>query len=142
MVAVTAGNMSQTVSTTGTLAPADTQNLNFSTSGQVTAVNVKAGQQVTKGTVLATIDSAALQSQVTSAQASVDSATAKLSNDQTPGASAAQVQAGPAPARAIVAQPQAKAGRPSRALSRLLPSPHYSLCRSRHCFLKQKEEVW
>src|SRR4029077_8737884 len=91
VVAVTAGPMSQTVSTTGTLAPSDTQNLSFSTSGQVTAVNVKAGQQVTKGTVLATVDSAALQSQVTSAQAGVDSATAKLSNDQTSGASTAQI---------------------------------------------------
>ncbi|MBV8305615.1 MAG: biotin/lipoyl-binding protein, partial [Acidimicrobiia bacterium] len=92
VVAVTAGNISQTVSTTGTLAPADTENLSFSTSGQVTAVNVKAGQQVAQGTVLATLDSAALQSQVTSAQASVDSASAKLTNDQNTSASAAQIQ--------------------------------------------------
>ena len=104
VVAVTAGNISQTVSTSGTLAPVDTENLNFSTSGQVTAVNVKAGQQVTKGTVLATLDSAALQSQVTSAQASVDSATAKLSNDQTNGGSAAQIQSDQANLAAAQAQ--------------------------------------
>ena len=58
VVAATSGTMRQTVSTSGTLAPADTENLTFSTSGQVTAVNVKAGQQVTKGAVLATIDGA------------------------------------------------------------------------------------
>jgi membrane fusion protein, macrolide-specific efflux system len=104
VVAVTAGNMSQTVSTSGTLAPADSENLSFSTSGQVTAVNVKAGQQVAKGTVLATLDSAALQSQVTGAQASVDSATAKLSNDQTNNASAAQIQSDQANVAAAQAQ--------------------------------------
>jgi len=104
VVAVTAGNISQTVSTSGTLAPADTENLSFSTSGQVTAVNVKAGQQVTQGTVLATLDSAALQSQVTGAQASVASATAKLSNDQTNNASAAQIQSDQANLAAAQAQ--------------------------------------
>ena len=67
-VAVTLGTMRQTVSSAGTLEPADSEDLNFTTSGQVTAVNVRAGQQVTKGTVLATIDSAALQSQVQQAQ--------------------------------------------------------------------------
>jgi multidrug efflux pump subunit AcrA (membrane-fusion protein) len=110
VVAVTAGPMSQTVSTSGTLAPADSENLSFSTSGQVTAVNVKAGQQVPKGTVLATLDSAALQSQVTSAQASVDSATAKLSNDQTTASSSAQIasdQANLAAAQAQLASAQA-----------------------------------
>src|SRR6266545_6236877 len=75
-VAVTSGPMRQTVSASGTLQPATTQNLSFTTSGQVTAVNVKAGQQVTQGTVLATIDSAALQRQVAQAQATVDSAAA------------------------------------------------------------------
>src|SRR5205823_11452416 len=104
VVAATSGTMRQTVSTSGTLAPADSENLSFSTSGQVTAVNVKAGQQVTKGTVLATLDSAALQSQVTSAQASVDSATAKLSNDQTAGASSAQIQSDQANLAAAEAQ--------------------------------------
>src|SRR5207248_2424990 len=104
VVAVTAGNISQTVSTTGTLAPAETENLSFSTSGQVTAVNVKAGQPVAQGAVLATLDSAALQSQVTSAQASVDSAAAKLSNDQTNNGSAAQVQSDQANLAAAQAQ--------------------------------------
>jgi macrolide-specific efflux system membrane fusion protein len=110
IVAATSGSIRQTVSTTGTLAPADTESLSFSTSGQVTAVNVKAGQQVTKGTVLATVDSAALQSQVTGAQASVDSASARLSNDQTNGASSAQLtsdQANLAAAQAQLASAQA-----------------------------------
>jgi multidrug efflux pump subunit AcrA (membrane-fusion protein) len=53
---------------------------------------------------LATVDSAALQSQVTSAQASVDSATAKLSSDQTNGGSSAQLQSDQANLTAAQAQ--------------------------------------
>jgi multidrug efflux pump subunit AcrA (membrane-fusion protein) len=89
----TTGPMSQAVSASGTLMPAATDNLNFATSGVVTAVNVQAGQHVAKGAVLATIDSAALQSQVVQAQATVASAAARLSSDQSAGASAAQLTA-------------------------------------------------
>jgi len=103
-VAVTSGPMRQTVSASGTLQPATTQTLNFATSGQVTAVNVKAGQQVTKGTVLATIDSAALQSQVAQAQATVDSAAARVSSDQSSGASSAQLSSDQASLTAAQAQ--------------------------------------
>ena len=104
IVAVTSGTLKQTVSVSGTLAPANMQTLNFGTSGKVTAVNVQAGQHVTASTVLATIDSAALQGQVTQAQATVDSATAKLSSDETSGASSAQVTADQATLAAAQAQ--------------------------------------
>jgi multidrug efflux pump subunit AcrA (membrane-fusion protein) len=92
-VTVSMGTMRQTVATSGTLAPTTTADLNFGVSGQVTGVNVKAGQTVTQGTVLATIDSAALQSQVAQAQATVASDQAKLSSDTTAGASSAQLAA-------------------------------------------------
>ena len=52
-------NLQQTVSATGTIDPSATEDLSFTSAGTVTAVNVKAGQKVKKGAVLATIDSAA-----------------------------------------------------------------------------------
>jgi macrolide-specific efflux system membrane fusion protein len=103
-VTVTSGTLRQTVSASGTLEPAATQDLNFGAAGKVTAVNVKAGQQVAKGRVLATIDSAALQSQVTQAQATVDAAIARLDSDQTANASAAQIAADDADVAAANAQ--------------------------------------
>ena len=83
--------MQQTVSASGTIAPAATEDLSFTSAGTVTAVNVKAGQKVKKGAVLATIDSAALQSAVQQANASYQSAQAQLSDDEAAGASSAQI---------------------------------------------------
>ncbi len=93
VLTVTPGTMSQTVSSSGTVEPADTEELSFADAGTVTAVKVKAGQKVTKGQVLATIDSAALLSQVTQAQATLDNAVAQLSSDQSASASDAQIAA-------------------------------------------------
>ena len=85
--------MSTTVSAEGTVAAAQTDDLSFTSSGTVTAVNVKAGDTVTAGQVLATIDSAELQSAVTSAESNLASAKATLSDDQDAGASSAQITA-------------------------------------------------
>jgi len=93
LVTVTRGTMSTPVSAEGTVAAAQTDNLSFPSSGTVTAVNVRAGDTVTAGQVLATIDSSQLQAAVSSAQATVASAQAKLSDDQAAGASDAQVSA-------------------------------------------------
>ena len=93
LVTVTRGTMSDTVSAVGTVAAAQTDNLSFTSPGTVTAVNVKAGDTVTAGEVLATIDSASLQSAVTAAQSTLASAQARLSDDQASGASSAQVAA-------------------------------------------------
>jgi macrolide-specific efflux system membrane fusion protein len=93
LVAVTSGPMSVTVSAEGTVAAAQTDDLSFSSAGTVTAVNVKAGDTVKAGQVVATIDSAALQSAVTSAQADLASAQAKLSDDESSGASSEQIAA-------------------------------------------------
>jgi multidrug efflux pump subunit AcrA (membrane-fusion protein) len=83
--------MRQTVSASGTIAPSDTEDLSFTSSGVVTAVNVKAGQHVKKGAVLATIDSAALQNAVQQANATYQSAQAQLTDDEDAGASSAQI---------------------------------------------------
>ncbi len=91
MYTVEPTNLQQTVSASGTIAPAATDDLNFTSAGTVTAVNVKAGQAVKQGDVLATIDSAALQSAMQQANASYASAQAQLSDDEAAGASSAQI---------------------------------------------------
>ena len=93
VVDVTSGSMDQSVTSAGTVAVAQSQKASFSSSGTVTAVNVAAGQQVKAGDVLATIDSASLQSSVASAQSSVATAQAKVSDDTASGASSAQLSA-------------------------------------------------
>jgi macrolide-specific efflux system membrane fusion protein len=91
--AVSTGTLRQSVSATGTLAPAKDESLSFAVSGQVTRVAVKAGQRVSKGQVLATVDSAALRSAVAQARSSVASARAKVDDDQTSSASSTQLSA-------------------------------------------------
>lgn len=93
LVEVTQGPMRETVSADGTVAAAQTDDLSFSSSGTVTAVDVKAGDAVKAGQVLATIDSASLAGDVAGAEADVASAKAKLSDDQDAGASDAQLAA-------------------------------------------------
>lgn len=93
LLTVSTGTIRQTVAVSGTLQPAATEDLNFAVSGQVTAVNVKAGQTVAAGAVLATINSATLQSDVAQANATVAQDAAKVSSDDSSGASAAQVAA-------------------------------------------------
>jgi membrane fusion protein, macrolide-specific efflux system len=91
VVKVTTGTMKQTVAASGTIEPTTTADLNFGASGKVTAVNVVAGQTVTAGQVLATVDSTALQDDVNSAQSSLTSAQAKQSSDEDDGATASQI---------------------------------------------------
>src|SRR2546425_6711 len=71
---VNIGNLTLTVSGTGPLNPNATYNMNFSVTGQVSEINVHIGQQVTKGQVLAKVNSPSSQDAVTQAQQSVTSA--------------------------------------------------------------------
>jgi macrolide-specific efflux system membrane fusion protein len=93
VVTVTRTNMQQTVPSSGTVEPASQANLNFAVSGTVTAVNVTAGQTVTSGQVLATVDTSALQEQFSAAQAQLAAAQDKLASDEDSSASTAQVDA-------------------------------------------------
>jgi membrane fusion protein, macrolide-specific efflux system len=81
-VTATTGTMKQTVSASGTIEPGAQANLNFAVSGTVTAVNATAGQKVTAGQVLATVDPTALQDQVNADQATLSSQQARLSSDE------------------------------------------------------------
>lgn len=90
-VPVTTGTIQQTVTSSGTIEPASQANLNFAVSGTVTAVDVKAGQTVTAGQTLATVDTTALSEQVNAAQAQLSAANDRLASDEANGASTSQI---------------------------------------------------
>jgi HlyD family secretion protein len=72
------GSISKTVSTTGVAVAQSTANLSFGQSGVVSTLNVTLGQEVKQGDVLAEMDSAQLQSALTTADVNLASAQAKL----------------------------------------------------------------
>ncbi len=65
---VSLGTLTQTLKSTGALAPADNTVLSFSASAPVTEVDVQAGDQVHAGDVLARIDMTTLDARVRNAQ--------------------------------------------------------------------------
>jgi macrolide-specific efflux system membrane fusion protein len=93
LVAAVSSTLRQTVSSTGTIEPAQQANLNFATSGQVTSVAAAVGQKVKAGQVLSTVNSASLAASVAQAQAAESSDASKLSADQGAGVTAAQLTA-------------------------------------------------
>lgn len=92
-IAARTATLRQTVSSSGTIEPAQQSNLNFGAAGQVTAVNVTVGQQVGPGQALATISSASLAASVAEARSSLAADQAKLTSDQNAGAAATQLTA-------------------------------------------------
>jgi macrolide-specific efflux system membrane fusion protein len=91
LVAATTGTIAETLSASGTVANATTSTLSFSSTGTVTAVHVKVGDTVTKGEVLATVDSTSLADAVAQQQATVASQQATVDGDT--GASSEQLAA-------------------------------------------------
>jgi multidrug efflux pump subunit AcrA (membrane-fusion protein) len=92
LVAAASGTLRQTVSSTGTIEPAQEANLNFAVSGQVTSVAVTVGQAVKAGQVLAKVNSASLSANVAQAEATEASDAAKLSADQASGSGVTAAQ--------------------------------------------------
>ena len=93
LIAAATSTLRQTVSSSGTIEPAQQANLNFATSGQVTSVSATVGEKVTAGKVLATVSSASLSADVAQAEATEASDAAKLSSDQAAGVTSAQLTA-------------------------------------------------
>jgi membrane fusion protein, macrolide-specific efflux system len=93
VITVNTGTIRQSVSASGTVAPANQENLNFSVSGQVTKVSVSAGQRVKKGQTLATVNSASLSAAVAQAEATVASDQARVDDDNSNGATDTQIAA-------------------------------------------------
>jgi macrolide-specific efflux system membrane fusion protein len=117
---VATGTIRQSVSATGTLAPASEENLNFSVSGEVTKVAVSEGQHVKKGQTLATIDSASLQATVAQAESAVASDEARVDDDSSNDASDTQVAADKA---ALTAAKNQLASAKSQLASATMTSP-------------------
>jgi macrolide-specific efflux system membrane fusion protein len=80
LVSASLGSVQSTVSSTGTLAPATSLDLNFVNAGTLTSVSVKAGDTVTAGQVLAKIDDAAAKANLGTAKANLLAAQAKLAS--------------------------------------------------------------
>lgn len=78
-VTAEAGPLVQTVSETGTLKPVKEVALNFLAGGRIKTVNVKIGDKVTAGTVLASLDDTTLLTRKLEAEAGLKSAEASLS---------------------------------------------------------------
>lgn len=79
---VTRGAVVSSVSATGTLEPVDVVEVGTQVSGTIAALHADFNQTVTRGQVVATLDRAALQSQVDQAQATVIRLTAELDRAQ------------------------------------------------------------
>jgi multidrug efflux pump subunit AcrA (membrane-fusion protein) len=76
-VTVSTGTIQSTVTASGNISAAQTEDVDFSTSGTVAAINVSVGQQVSTGETLATLDASADQA---SLQAAEDNLTAAEDN--------------------------------------------------------------
>ncbi len=72
------GDLSDITSAAGTVQPINSRALTFGTSGTLASVNVKAGDQVEAGELLATIDPTDAQAAVDSAQQALDAANTNL----------------------------------------------------------------
>jgi RND family efflux transporter MFP subunit len=79
---VTYGTITQSIGMAGNLTPATEADLNFASAGTVQNLNVQVGQAVVAGSTLATLDTSLLSAQLQQAQATLDGANAKLSQDR------------------------------------------------------------
>ena len=84
------GTVSSVVCGTGSLLPAGRMNVSFKQAGVLTEVDVKVGDKVTTGQLLARVDSTTQQAALAQAQASLASADANLQATRSP-VTAAQV---------------------------------------------------
>ena len=130
-VAVRSGTITVTASASGTVQPIDSRALTFGTSGTVSTLEVKAGDRVTEGETLATLDPAAAQSAVSSAQSALDAANTNLSLAQE------QMTAAPGPTGCVagaafgLATPSATAPPPASPSPRPPASPSPQPIKSR-----------
>lgn len=76
------GDVQQTLDLTGTVQPVDEATLDFQVSGKVAAVDVTAGQSVTSGEVLASLDASSLQAAVSQDESTLSADQDKLATDE------------------------------------------------------------
>ncbi|HEX7587201.1 MAG TPA: efflux RND transporter periplasmic adaptor subunit [Anaerolineae bacterium] len=101
------GTLVATVSATGAVSPLREAQMAFSATGPLTQLDVKAGDVVQAGQVLAQLDTRALEFQLAQSEASLNSAQAQLDKLKNPAAAdVTSAQAGVASAQAALAQAQ------------------------------------
>ena len=79
---VTKGNVAQEVSATGKVKPAEAIDFSFETSGKVATVNVKVGDKISSGKVMALLRNADVSAQVAQASAGVEAAKSVIAQYQ------------------------------------------------------------
>ncbi len=107
-VAAALTTLEKSVAGTGTVAPVEQDDLSFTVSGTVTAVDVAAGQTVKAGQTLATVDTLQLDANLLQAKATLATAQATLADKKaaSDGSTAAVAQIAAAAAQVDVAQAQ------------------------------------
>lgn len=110
-VAASLTTIQQSVSASGTLTPAVQEDVSFEVSGTVTSVDVAAGDTVTAGQQLATVDTLDLDAALLAAKADLASAQASLSNaeDDADGSDSSDAQIAALSAQVDVATTQVEA---------------------------------
>ncbi|GIG35984.1 efflux RND transporter periplasmic adaptor subunit [Cellulomonas pakistanensis] len=105
-VAASLSTIQQSVSASGTLTPTVQEDVSFAVSGTVTSVDVAAGDTVTAGQQLATVDTLQLNAALLQARADLASARASLSNaqDEADGSDSSDAQVAALSAQVDVAQ--------------------------------------
>ncbi|HEY0217885.1 MAG TPA: biotin/lipoyl-binding protein [Cellulomonas sp.] len=105
-VAASLTTVEQSVTGSGTLTPTVQEDVSFAVSGTVTSVDVAAGDTVTAGQQLATVDTLNLNADLLAAQADLASAQADLSDleDEADGTDSSDAQIAAAEAKVAVAQ--------------------------------------
>ena len=84
LATVSVGSTGAALIEPGTVRPVNQTAIAFPIAGQVASVQVRPGQSVTAGQLLATLDTSALSAQLASAEAGVAKAVAKLSAGSVP----------------------------------------------------------
>ncbi|HZV48171.1 MAG TPA: biotin/lipoyl-binding protein [Candidatus Dormibacteraeota bacterium] len=92
LVPVSEGTVTATVTGTGSILPANQASVNFKVGGTLTEVDVKVGDQVQAGQVLARVDPTPEQTALQQAQAQLQSAEANLQAAQDPASPAQMTQ--------------------------------------------------
>ena len=82
LASVTRTHVGQSLTVVGTVEPVNDASASFQVAGKVATVSTTVGQQVTAGQPLGTLDTTALSESVSSAQSTLNSAEAKLVQDE------------------------------------------------------------
>ncbi|HET7689305.1 MAG TPA: efflux RND transporter periplasmic adaptor subunit [Nocardioidaceae bacterium] len=90
---VTRGTFKESVSASGTVAPARQADLSFAVSGTVTKVLVDEGERIKRGEVIATVDDTLLEAEVTARESALEAAETQLDENRDAGASDSQLAA-------------------------------------------------